>query len=105
MAPYIALNQQKRSQAKTEFEKDFFKLMNNSIFGKTCENKKKRTSIYLVNTRKKFLELVFKPNFMDTHLFAEDFAAVEMQKTKLLIHKPFLFGFNILDFTKLPMYR
>ena len=105
MAPYIELNQEKRTQAKTEFEKDFFKLMNNSVFGKTCENQKKRTSIYLVNTRKKFLELVFKPNFMDTHLFAEDFAAVEMQKTKLLINKPFFVGFTILDLAKLHMYR
>ena len=79
--------------------------MNNSIFGNTYENQKKRTFIYLVNTRKKFLELVFKPNFMDTHLFAEDFAAVEMQKTKLLINKPFFVGFTILDLAKLHMYR
>ena len=55
--------------------------------------------------KKKFLELVFKPNFMDTHLFAEDFAAVEMQKTKLLINKPFFVGFTILDLAKLHMYR
>ena len=105
MAPYIALNQKKRTEAKTEFEKDFFKLMNNSVFGKTCENQKKRTSVYLVHTREKFKKLVGKPNFMDARIFDEDFAAVELQKTKLMINKPFFVGFSILDLAKLHMYR
>ena len=71
MAAYIALNQKKRVEAKTKFEKDFFKLMNNSVFGKTCENQKKRTSIYLGNTREKFKKLLFKPNFMDVHILPQ----------------------------------
>ena len=79
--------------------------MNNSVFGKTCENQKKRTSIYLVNTREKFKKLLFKPNFMDVHIFEENFAAVELQKTKLLINKPFFAGFTILDLAKLHMSR
>ena len=47
----------------------------------------------------------FKPNFMDVKIFAEDFAAVELQKTKLMINKPFYVGFTILDLAKLHMYR
>ena len=105
MAKYIEVNQAKRLLAKTDFEKDFYKLMNNSVFGKTCENQKKRTSISLVNTSEKMRKLVFKPNFMDVKIFAEDFAAVELQKTKLMINKPFFVGFTILDLAKLHMYR
>ena len=105
LAKYIEVNQAKRVLANTDFEKDFFKLMNNSVFGKTCENQKKRTSIYLVNTSEKMRKLIFKPNFMDVKIFAEDFAAVELQKTKLMINKPFFVGFTILDLAKLHMYR
>ncbi len=105
MAPYIAVNQAKRSACKTDFEKEFFKLMNNSVFGKTCENQKKRTSIYLVNNKAKFNKLVFKPNFMDAHVYTDSFASVEMQKTKVMINKPFFAGFTILDLAKLHMYR
>ena len=79
--------------------------MNNSVFGKTCENQKKRTSIYLVNTKEKMRKLIFDPRFMDVKIFAEGFAAVELQKTKLMINKPFFVGFTILDLAKLHMYR
>ena len=58
MKPYITLNQEMREQAKTPFEKEVFKLMNNSVFGKTCENQKKRTSIQLVTNEQKFRQLV-----------------------------------------------
>ena len=105
MEPYIALNQAKRAASKTEFEKDFFKLMNNSVFGKTCENQKKRTSIYLVNNKKQFDKLIFKTNFMDVHVFEENFAAFELQQTRLTINKPMYLGFTILDLAKLHMYR
>ena len=105
MAKYIEVNQAKRVLAKTEFEKDFYKLMTNSVFVKTCENPKKRTSIYLVNTREKMRKLVFNPRFMDVKIFEEDFAAIELQKTKFMINKPFFVGFTILDLAKLHMYR
>ncbi len=105
MAPYIAVNQQMREMAKTLFEKDFYKLMNNSVFGKTCENQKKRTSIYLVNNEQKFRRLVAKPQFMDARIYSENLCAVECQKTKLWINKPFYVGFCILELAKLHMYR
>ena len=72
MAPYIAVNQQMREMAKTMFEKDFYKLMNNSVYGKTSENQKKRTSIYLINNQQKFRRLVAKPQFMDARIYSEN---------------------------------
>ena len=103
MAKYIEVNQAKRVLEKTDLKKDFYKLMNNSVFGKRCENQKKRTSIYLVNTSDKMRKLRFNPRFMDVKIFAEDFAAVELQKTKLMINKPFFVGFTIFDLAKLHM--
>ena len=105
MAPYIALNQEKRVNARSGFQKDFHKLMNNSVFGKTCENQKKRTSILLVNEESKFRQLVAKPQFMDARIYSENLCVVESQKLRLWINKPFYLGFCILELAKLHMYR
>ena len=79
--------------------------MNNAMFGKTCENQKKRTNIRLVQSFTKMLDLVAKPNFRDVRIFGEDLAAVELQKTQVEINKPFYVGFSVLDLSKLHMYR
>ena len=105
MAPYIEVNQNKRKEAKTDFSKEFFKLMNNSVFGKTCENQKKRTNIKLVNDPIKLMKLVAKPELMNVEIFDENLAAVELQKIKLNIAKPFYVGFVILELAKLHIYR
>ena len=105
LKPYIELNQRQRANAKSEFESDFYKLMNNAVFGKTCENQKKRTNIRLVQDLKKMLDLVGKPTFRDVRIFREILAAVELQKTKVQINKPFYIGFAVLDLSKLHMYR
>ena len=105
LALYLAVNQQMREMAKTLFEKDFYKLMNNSMFGKTCENQKKRTSIYLITNEQKFRRLVVKPQFMDARINSETLGAVGCQKTKLWNNKPFYVGFCILELAKLHMYR
>ena len=105
MKPYIELNQKKRAQATTDLEKDFYKLMNNSVFGKTCENMKKRTNIKLVQDARKAEKLISNPAFMDVRIFSEDLIAVELQKTQLKINKPFYAGFTILDLAKLHMYK
>ena len=60
---YIHMNTDLRTRAKNDFEKDFFRLMNNSIFGKTMENIRKRVDIRLINDRVKAEKLVVKPNF------------------------------------------
>jgi len=105
MKNYVKLNQDNRINAKNEVEQDFFKLMNNSLFGKTCENQKKRTKIKLVNNRQDFQNLVNKPQFMDCRRFSDTLAAVEMQKTQLRINKPSHVGFVVLELAKLIMYE
>ncbi len=99
------MNQEARAKAISDFESDFYKLMNNAMFGKTCENQKKRTNIQLVQTFQKMLDLVAKANFRDVRIFSEDLAAVELQKTQVEINKPFYVGFSVLELSKLHMYR
>ena len=105
LAPYIKKNSDLRAGSKNDFEKEFFKLMNNSIYGKTCENQKKRTDIKLVTQDDKRRKLVEKPHCMGFKIFDEELAAVEMRKTKLLINKPFYVGFSVLELSKLHMYK
>ena len=75
------------------------------MFGKTCENQKKRTNIRLVQSFQKLLELIAKPNFRDVRIFSEDLVAVELQKTQVEINKPFYLGFTVLELSKLHMYQ
>ena len=82
LAPYITLNTNLRTEAKNNFEKDFFKLMNNSVFGKTMENIRNRKDIHLVTSEKKALKLIAKPNFKHRTIFTENLVAVHMGKTK-----------------------
>ena len=105
LKPYIELNQKKRAEATCDLEKDFYKLMNNSVFGKTCENMKKRTNIKLIQDPRKAEKLIANPAFMDVRIFSEDLIAIELQKTQLKINKPFYAGFTILDLAKLHMYQ
>ena len=98
---YIALNTGLTTVAKNKFEKDFFKLMNNSVFGKTMENIRNRVDIKLVNNREK---LSAKPNFNHCNIFNEDLVAIHMKKTKLVFNKPVYLGMCILDLSKTLMY-
>ena len=105
LAPYIDNNSVLRAAAKNDFEKDFFKLMNNSIYGKTCENQKKRTDIRLVTSEEKCKKLMEKPHCKGFRIFDESLAGIEMRKLKTLINKPFYVGFSVLELSKLHMYR
>ena len=101
---YISLNTKLRPEAKNEFEKDFFKLMNNSVFGKTMENIRNRVDIKLVDNKKQAEKLSAKPNFKHCNIFSEDLVAIHMKKTKLVFNKPVYLGMCILDLSKTLMY-
>ena len=80
---YIMLNTKFRKDAKNEFEKDFFKLMSNSVFGNTKENIRNHKDMKLVTSDKKYLKYVMKPNFKDGHPFSKYLFAVEIGKTEI----------------------
>ena len=101
---YISLNTKLKTEAKNEFEKDFFKLMNNAVFGKTMENIRNRVDIKLVNNEKQAEKLSAKPNFKHCNIFSEDLVAIHMKKTKLDFDKPVYLGMCILDLSKTLMY-
>ena len=105
MKPFIDFNTQLRIQATNDFEKDFFILMNNSVFGKTIENIRKDRNIKLVTNREKFLKTVMKPNFKSSILFGENLKGCEMGKIKVVMNKPVYLGQSILDLSKLVMYE
>lgn len=97
---YIDFNTTMRKTAKNEFEKDFFKLVNNSVFGKTMENLRKRVDIQLVHNKKRLLKLSAKPGFKSFQIFNNDLASVELSKQKLILNRPIYVGFSILDLSK-----
>ena len=101
---YIDFNTQKRSQAKNAFEKDFFKLMNNSVFGKTMENIRKRVDVRLITDSKKLLKMSSKPTFVCSKIFNEDLVAVHKIKEVLTLNRPAYVGMCILDLSKTLMY-
>ena len=88
LKPYIDMNTELRKAAKNDFEKDLFKLMNNSVFGKTMENIRKHRNIKLVTTDKKRSILVSEPNYHTINLISEDLSIIEMKKTKVKMNKP-----------------
>ena len=102
---YIDFNTQLRMAATNDFEKDFFKLMNNSVFGKTMENIRKHSNIKLVTTEEKYLRTVMKPNFKSGVLFGENLMGCEMGKIKVVMNKPVYLGQVILDLSKIIMYE
>ena len=105
LAEYIDMNTNLRTLAKNDFVKDFFKLMNNSVFGKTMENIRNRVDVRLVNSKEKALKLIAKPNFHAFSIFSEDLIAINMKKTKQVFNKPIYLGMSILDLSKNLMYK
>ena len=98
------MNAKLRKEAKNEFEKDFFKLMNISVFGKTMEKVRKHRDIKLVTTEKRRSKLVSEPNYHTTKQFSETFSAIEMTKAKVRMNKPVYLGMSILGISKILMY-
>ena len=105
LEPYIMKNTRLRTAAKNEFEKDFFKLMNNSVFGKTMENIRNHRDMKLVTNEQKYKKYVMKPNFKDSVQFSENLIGVELGKTEVMMNKPVYLGQAILDLSKTVMYE
>ena len=105
LKPYIDMNTELRKEAKNDFEKDLFKLMNNSVFGKTMENIRKHKDIKLATTDKKRSKLVSEPNYHIINLISGDLSIIEMKKTKVKMNKPIYLGLSILEISKTLMYE
>ena len=101
---YIDFNTEKRANAKNAFEKDFFKLMNNSVFGKTMENIRKRVDVRLVTDEKKLLKMTAKPTYVSSKIFNENLVAIHKIKETLTLNRPAYVGMCILDLSKTLMY-
>ena len=104
LKPYIELNTKLRAASKNEFEKNFFKLLINAIFGKTIENDRKKRELKLVNNWNFARKLILKPNFLRSTIIDEDFVIIELKKTEILVNKPVFCGFSVLEFAKWKMY-
>ena len=99
------MNTELRKLVKNDFEKDLFKLMNNSVFGKTMENIRKHRDIKLLTTDEKRSKLVSEPNYHTIKLISEDLSIIEMKKTKVKMNKPIYLGLSILEISKILMYE
>ena len=102
---YIDFNTDLRTKATNEFEKDFFKLMNNAVFGKTMENVRKHRNIKLVRTDYKRNKLVSEPNYHAMKRISDNLGIIEMRKTKVKMNKPIYLGLSILELSKITMYE
>ena len=118
LKPYIDFNTERRKEARNPFEKDFYKLMNNSVFGKTIENIRKRVDVRLVNDEKRRNELVSQPHFRRMLVFDTEhkerliwmpppkpMVGIQMKKKSILLNKPIYCGLTILDNSKVLMYN
>ena len=105
LKPYIDKNTDLRKKTKNDFEKDFFKLTNNSDFGKIMENVRKNRDIKLVTTERRRNCLVSEPNYHTTNFFTEKLLAIEMKNTDMLMNKPVYLGVSILELSKILMYE
>ena len=100
MKKYIDFNTEKRKNATNDFEKDFFKLMINSVYGKTMENLRKKINLKLVNNKKDFLKYTSRPTCVTSKLFDKDYAAIYEIKPVLVLKKPIYVEFTVLELSK-----
>ena len=105
LEPYIKFTTTKRQNAKTQFEKNFYKILNCSLFGKTMQNERKFKNVVLVNSEKKLKRVVSKPSFESCKIFSENLVAAHSKNAKVSITKPVYVGQAVLDLIKVLMYR
>ena len=105
LKPFIDFNMKMRQEATSEFAKDFFKLLNNSVFGKTMENTRDYRHVDLVGTEKQALKLAAQPTYRSFNIFHENLFAVERYKALVHMDKPIYTGVSVLELSKLFMYK
>ena len=106
MQPYIRMNTELRKKAASDFNKDLYKLMNNSVFGKTMENLRNRIDVKLVRSHEedKLRRLIASPAFARANIFDDDLAAIQVHKSRLVLNRPVYVGMSILDLSNHLMY-
>jgi len=105
MRPFIDYCNSQRQNAKTDFESGLYKLLPNAFFGKSCENLRKRVNIRLVTDPKKLIAAAGKSNFKRSTIINSDLVLVETTRANILMNRPIIIGFTILEMAKLLMYR
>ena len=105
LAPYINFNTEKRKLATTDFERNLYKLCNNAVFGKMCEDMRKRIDVKITTYPPQAQRYIAQPNFASFTMINEDATMVKMNKTSILWRKPTYVGFTILELSKLHMYK
>ena len=105
LKPYIDLNTELRKNAKNEFEKDFYKLKINSIYGKTVQNDRNHRDIRLVITEAKRNKFASEPNYQSTNCISKHLLVLEMKKTEVKLNKPIYLGQAVLDISKTLMFE
>ena len=105
MRPYIDFNTDKRKESTNESDKNFFKLMNNSVYGKTMENLRKRIKIRVVKNSQDFIKYTSRPTCVNWKVFENNLAAIHEKKISLTLNKPIYVGFTVLELSKWEMYN
>ena len=105
LKPYIDFNTRRRMEAKTEFEKTFYKILNCSVFGKLMECQRKHLDVEMTNNEKRLTKLTAKPTFKECRIFNESLVGVHCKRSKVLISKPIYAGQTVLDLSKVLMYQ
>ena len=105
LKPYIDLNTQLRQEADNKFEEGFAKLMNNSFFGKTCEDVRKHRQVEVVRDIEKANKLVASPMYKQHSTYDEEMVTIQLKKTVVRLNKPRYIGMIVLDISKLVMYQ
>ena len=102
---YVDYNTNCRARANSPFERDFYKLMNNSVFGKTQENLRNRVNVEIITDRPVALKRIAKPNFERSQTIRDDLVVIQCKVVKLTLNKPLYVGFTVFDLSKLLMYE
>ena len=105
MEPYIMKNRWMRMKASKDLQKDFHKLLNKAVYGKTCENQRKRKDIHRVTENEQPERVMDKTHCLDLRMFDERLVRIEMRNLKLLLNKPSYVGFAVLELSNLLLLR